>query len=476
MTLSSIGPVAVPAGEWSRYYTSPATSVGGATCASVVPATAIVGGTLGDSVYAMLRNRATGRVVSTKTLVLAGASQSLTASFDLKTDCLDADGIFRAVQGEYEVIFADAATAPYLLSNVSNAFTIVLVGAGELRDLYLGNINLRDENLLRISVEGVTGVVGGTTREVQRGGYLLRWNVTDRTLEWGDYASGDYGPPLRVPLTGAAYFARAWNHTMDQTVDLTITPTALPGGDVNGYLYVDYYTLDDGFIANQIKYAYAYVNTMLGVPIEPRLFATNLLLATTPYVESVTDAQPYRRPNVGGKPILIDLPLRRVLKLHSFGGYFRGSKTISLDPLSLTLDEFNGYIHITLGVVAGTVAGPLAAGLIMGGLGGMVNSLGQFWQFAATAGLSHLNLDEDGRMVREAVMRVAQTNVLLQVGRAQAGTATSEVFNRDGSSYSRQFSQGQYGLYSDIIGWNVQWWQQDFMRLKKRIVGIVTMI
>jgi hypothetical protein len=242
---------------------------------------------------------------------------------------------------------------------------------------------------------------------------------------------------------------------------------------VAGYLYVDYSVLDDSQIRRILKNAYAYVDTMLGVAVEPRYYATEAIRSKHPYVESATDAQPYRRMNVGGKPMIIDLPLRRVIKLHEFGGYFRGNNSIALDPPSLTVDHFNGYVHITLGVLSGTVTGPLGVGLIMGGMAGNLNSLGQFWQFAATSGLDPKENMQAIRTIREAIMRVAQTDLLLQVGRAQAGISASEVFNRDGSSYSRQFSQGQFGLYSDLIAANQAWWQTDFKALKKQVVGIV---
>ncbi len=466
MAITSITAVAVDQAEYSRYYRTPIAAVDyGLITATVTGVTGLVG----DILYVALVSPRYG-VVATKAYSLATTAQ--VATFDLDIDCLDEDGIYRAAQGSYTVVAANTADLAGV-HKASAPFLITVAHAEELKNVWLGTIPLNVEHTRSVTIEGITGVVGTTTREVQRGGYPITWDVSDRALSW------DGGPPYLVGLgVTSPIKARLWNRTLDQTIDVAIDPTAVPASDVlNGYVFVDWGQIADTKLRADLSTAYAYLITNLLVPLEPQYVCTPLLKAQYPYAVRIVDAPEFRRASGITQPTTIDLPIRRVLRLHEIGGWYGTGQSVVLSDTMLTVDAFNGSVQITPGYVPFYPAPtPLTVTGGYLGLGGGYygnRNLPGFWQFAATWGLPNLRDDSAAGTVREGILRYAAVTALLVAGRAQTSLVASEAFNRDGASYSRNYTGGQYGLYSDMIQEHLQWFGENSLKmLRRRLIGI----
>lgn len=462
MAITAIGSVSADAEEYGRYgrYTGEADT-------GVIAATVAATGADGDTVHLDLIDARRGRVVASKTTTLGGGTAS--AQFDLERDCADADGVYRARQGHYR-LRASSAPGGGGVAGQSPPLRVAIVTAAELRDRWLPTVSLTIETDLVPTVTHLAGVVGLGTRSVQRGGYPIQWRATARKLSF------DGGPEITVPPSGAAYAVDLWSRTLDQTVTLRLTPGSLPGADTLGYLFADFAEIADRQLRGWIDDGYAAAEAFATVPLEPREVCTARLRAAYPHAEEVVpgaafDAGVRRRT----RQVAITTGQRRALAVHALSGWSNGQTLVTYPAAWIGLDPFSGTILVTPGVGPDYPAPtPATAGLLgFPGAFGAPRRLEEFWQFALTHGLADLH-HGDGAALRQAVARFAAVQALLVAGRAQRGISGSDSFSRDGTSFSHDFTNGQWGIYSDYVGEHLTWlWQNMGKRLRNHVAGIM---
>lgn len=453
MAISVISSVTPDKAEYSAYYRQSSTGLDLNSMTVTVSAT----GTNGDTVYLSLMQQDTGRpVLANKTATLASGKATFT--IDIFKDCHDSDNIFRARQGYYTLVASSLADRAGVTGS-SAIFPIMAASAVEFREQWLRGIPLIDERNLLPIVQGLTGVAGFASRDVQRGGYALTWASVARTLSF------DAGPTVVVPGGGNPYNVTLWNGTLDQTVTLTVTPTAMPGTDATGYVMVDYAPYDDHMLRQHLFTSYGELEHTLNVPPEPMQAVTDALRAKYPYAERTTGYPPTYRPNASARRGLrVQLPYRLVQVLHEFGGYYGGTKVLNVPAELLALDKLNGVVNFVPSVnsvyPAPTVSGFGSFALYGTPFMGLPQVIPNFWHFSCTYGLPDLTSGYQ-RIAREFLFRYAAVNVLQLIGRGRTDILAAESFSRDGGSLSRSFTNGEWGVYSDLIAMHLNWLQDS---------------
>jgi hypothetical protein len=470
--ITAIATVTLDRQEYSRYYRNVSTLAGDM---GLIVAQVAASGQVGDDLHCWIVQRRTGRVVARKAVDLAGAVTEVT--FDLDLDCNDADGIYRATHGQYVLVASSLPlddTTGGGIALASAPFVVTPASVTELKEIWLPSTSLTLGSTIEPTVQGLAGAVGVGARDVQRGGYPLTWNATARTLAWGDTEYAGYGPAVVVPSSGPAYTVDLWNRTIDQTMTLALTPADLPGVDTLGYVMCDFPDLKDEMMRRHLDTALAEMARIAHVPLEPRLVCTRALRDSYPLAEK-KDATgvTYRASSRG---VRFSSGFRRVLAVHEVAGYANRDRVTQYGPEWVNWDDYTGEIFLQPGMsitMPTAVAGrPFGGGFAAGSAGGPIQ---QYWQFALTHGLADL-YDEAPAVARQGILRYAAIMVLLQAGHATVGVVTSSDFGRDGTNYSNAYAGGQWGVYSDMIGEHVRWFDNNVgpegRKLRHQLVGV----
>jgi hypothetical protein len=467
MAITAFTGISLDKTEYSPYYRSFTSG----SDYNLLTATITATGVDGDTVYVTLLNQDNGRPVAVKTTTLA-AGQA-TAIFDIRHDSVDLDGVFRAKLGRYAIV---AATMPLMtgVTYTSTSFPISPVPSIEIKETWLGGISLTNEQNFFPTTQGISGVVGVSTSDVVRGGYPLTWLVADRTLSF------DGGPVATIPSTGPATQITLWGPTLDQTATFTVTPAAMPSTDTTGYVMVDYGKFDDSSLQHKIAFAISNLENQLGIPVEPTQAVTDLLKLAYPYFDRIVYPATYHPPASAPRPFRFQTSCRHVEVLHQVGGYYGETQVLSVPTQVVSIDRDNGFIELVPSINAQFPA-PTVAGFGIFALYGMPymglpSVVPKFWQYALTYGLENMDTAAYGPLVREFIARTAAIDLLLLLGRAKIGILAAESFSRDGGSISRSYSNGQYGLYSDLILSHMQWLQTTGASLRRKLAGIVVSV
>lgn len=467
MAITAFSAITLDKDEYSPYYRA---SLMGLDY-GVINATINAIGVNGDIVYVALVNQENMRKVATTSAVLNNGVA--VATFTIRHDAVDTDGVFRAKQGLY-TIWAGVAADFTGLTYVSAQFPILPVPAIELKEIWLAGISLLDERNPSPQVQGLSGVTGLRVSDVQRGGYPLLWTNATRSLSF------DNGPAAIIPSTGPATSYTLWNETMDQTITVLVNPTQVPAADTTGYIMVDYMPLADEFLRNQLRFAYTRLANQLSIPPEPLQAATDQIKSAYPNYDVDAWAATYHPPSSARRPVRFQTDVRRVQVLHEVGGYYGETKVLTIPSQIVSIDRNNGFIELVPSIngqfPAPTVAGFGIFAMYNMPYMGLPSVVPKFWQYCVTYGLENMDVNPYGSMAREYIARAATVEVLLLLGRAKISYLAGESFARDGGSISRSFTNGQYGVYSDIIGAHLQWLQTNGASLKRKITGILVSV
>lgn len=464
--ITAISNVVTDRPEYSRYYPL---SLEGENY-SIINVTGTVAGAAGDTVHLSLVKDQTGRFVTKKTALL-GSSGTVPVAFtiDLAKDCFDADGIYWATQGTYTVTLSTLVDGAGIAAK-SAVFYIMAVSSVEMREQHLKAVPLVDMNILYPRVRSdLTGVTGVSVRDVQRGGYELTWDHTTRELSFAN------GPAEVIPGSGTVT-VDLWDETMDQTITVKVVAASLPVASVDSYVFVDGKPITDAALRGYLEEGYAFMEKFLQIPLEPKLVVTSGLADDYPLHEKIVDS-PSFRPSKTGALSKVPLGLRRVIKVHGINGWLNGIQQAYPPAGWVRLDEINGLVSFVPDMSTGIYPAPMLTGYggfsTYGGYAGFGRTLPHYWQFAATYGLRNLDSTGYAATAREGVMHYAVIHALLVAGRAQAGILSAVSVSRDGASLNKQYTSGQFGVYSDIIMNYSQWFTENGPSLKQQIIGVV---
>jgi hypothetical protein len=494
MTITGFSGCTTDRKEYGRYARS--TSKG--DLGKVVVTGTGIEGLQGDPVVYSLIHQTSGRVVARAVQNYDAVMSDHNAhTFDLE-DCVDEDGIYRAIRGVYVARVAALTDPPYLAPTVyadSTPFHIRVVTAAELRDRWLFGVRLADYNRLAAEVSNIPGVAIDGSTGIQEGGYPLRWRVADRSLAFGSDVGGipAYGPAQAgIPVTGRNSYT-LWNDSLDGYIQIDVDSPALPVADADGYALLRPAELSDDDLGRHLDDAAETWQAVvsLAVPIEPWTIGTALAAAALqadeanhperpklPLDRKGVSPAPWRDQKVGRRGPVVQLPGRRITKLHFLAGFYNVSKVLEFDIHDWwTVDEYNGTAHFVPSLSARLPAGPLLVPLGIGGAlyGGSMflsNYVPNFWHFAFTHGLDDLHYGP-GAALRQAIAREALIPIYLLAGRAAQSVYASESFNRDGVGLSREYSSGQVGVYSAEIAGHDAWVKANQATIAKQIHGII---
>jgi hypothetical protein len=501
MTITAFSGCRTDRSEYGRY----ARSTGRGDLTKITVTATGIDGDPGDIVVYSLVNQASGRVIARAEQSYDSAlSDENSVTFAIE-DCVDEWGIFRAVRGVYVARVAHLTTPAYLEPTVyadSAPFRIRVVTAAELRDRWLFGVRLGDYNRLVADDTGIPGVAITGATGIQEGGYPLRWHVADRSLAFGSEVGGipAYGPPQAgIPASGTHDFV-LWNDALDGYVFVRVDAAALPATDVEGGIgggvaLLRPAELTDDDLGRHLDIAAERWQAIvsLAVPIEPWTVGTTLAQAAIRAVEANDPARaklPFDRAGVSPEPWrdskarqgpTIQLPGRRVKRLHFLAGYYNTGRVLDFDIADWwTLDEYNGNAHFVPNLSARLPAGPILIPLGVGGAmyGGTLfarDYVPNFWHFAFTHGLDDLRHGA-GALLREAIAREALVPIYLLAGRAAQSVYASESFNRDGVGLQRAYSAGQMGVYSGEILAHDAWVKANQSGIAKQIHGIIVQV
>lgn len=485
MAVTAIGEVSVDRTEYSRYWRWGQEGDQGVIR---VTATGIVRDNPNDPLVFQIIAVNTGRVVAERSLTTAGSE--VTTGFDLETDCKDADGIYRAIHGRYYARVGPPSPDPLTpVGGVeSRDFPVRLVAVSELKSKYLAGISLRDERRLVAGDTRIPGVTIVVAEGIQEGGYTLDYTPSPPNLVLHS-TRGDLGGPPMLLVQGRDDL---WNTEMDGYLTVQVDLAALPTTARTGFALLKPATLDDETIGGHVDAAVETWQALVGLscPLEPWTVGTEASAAAVaktnvgkwPRDQVVFDRvgvapEPWDSPKVTSRGPVIQLPGRRVLKLHHLGGYYNQTNVLEFDTLTwLVVDQYNG--NLSLVPSAGSIY-PAALGLMRSWgtslatapWGVVSDHVDNFWHYSYTHGLGDLWRGH-GAVVREGIARQASMMTLLLAGRAAQGVYASESVNRDGVSLSRQYTGGQMGVYSAEIGAHDAWIKDRASRVRKGLIGI----
>lgn len=498
MTLREVAAVTTDRQEYGRYARH--TSQG--DLGKIVVTGHGIDGDPGDPLVFTLTNGRTGRVIARKVIAYdPELDDEESVTFDLETDCLDEFSVYRAAHGVYFARVAELTSPTYTPPDVftdSDPFAIRIVTSVELQDRWLFGVDLTDGRHLIADDTDIPGVTVTAAHGIQEGGYPLQYVASTKKLRLGQQIAGQvfYGPPATLEAGKTEYVV--WSYTLDGWITVRAIWASLPSsGTTAGYALLRPASLASGALGlsgalgvHLDNAAEAWQSVVgLTVPLEPWTVGTDIMvawyaawqaehpdLARIVFDRTGLSPENWNDPKTRSRGPVIQLPGRRILKLHRLNGFYNSSPVLTIDTDSWWVtDPYNGNVSIVPSISARLPAGPTLTSfstLFGTGFAWSGSYVANFWQFAFTHGLKDLWLGA-GVLIREAIARSALLPIYLQAGRAAQGIYASENFNRDGVSLSRQYTSGQMGLYSGEIAQHDAWVKANESRIKRQIVGIV---
>lgn len=435
--------VRVSGSEFSRYYPP----------LDLIKATASTDANVGTVVtFTLVREDGYGTVATKTGTVASGLA---TATFDLKTDCEDTGGVYRAKQGIYHV----TATITGPQSANSSSFYIMIVSVHELKFKYLRGVSLLAADIVQAQnapFAALPGIEIVNTSETQfKGIFILAWGGTGTpTLSW------DGGVASTIDMAQSAMNVVLVNSKRNAYIEVLVTPPDLPAGIVNQDVILDSAEVEDDVLRSFLIDAYQDIQGRLFVALEPSTFDSDRPTdagydATTPFADEYTDPLSYYRDSQFPADKFLSLRFPHPWILHSgvkrLQFFFNSSKvaTINVTDWVVNMTRANSGLVEFVPKVAATLiftwfATPALAFLTRW------STVPSAWHYRLDAGLPDLSKDGRGR-VRVAVARRAAIEALVLAGLAAAPGYTSESTSKDGVSQSRSYASGPGGMYSQII-------------------------
>lgn len=450
--------------------------------ARVITATLTATGTPGDTVYTSLRHRHTARMVHTIAHTLTSPTQTLTHTTDLETDADDADGIYRALSGDYAIVAQDtdpALAALPTIRTVSPTFPIVLVLPQTVRAQWLRGAQLRDETRLTATstLPGLT-IADMDARDMEPGDYAIVHDAAAHTLTWHHTPIGIDGPPVPYSPT-ATQTLTLWNGTRDQALDTTADGATLAAQPTGEYaVSLRYAPLADADIARHIQDATAALQLAIGrTGIEPRQHCTTLLAPQFPHADDRHfPPRPYSSDDMEGMIVpAIDVGVRRIIAVHAATGKLASQDVLTL-PGTWTTGGNSLSSVLYLLPVATSVGYAYTQPAPVPAFGypysyGMARTIPAYWHFCLTAGLPDL-WDALGQTIRAHIARDAAARTLLALSRTTLGALQSDAFSRDGISAQRAVTMGQGGVYGSEIAAHLDALEKERATIVRRVAGL----
>lgn len=416
------------------------------------------------------------RTIMTRAVVATTADvakNSVSCSFQLGIDDLDADGIARAISGQYNAVVGPTAS-PLVKWVATSNIVITLVPIAEIRHDWCYGAPLRASEVLmpRFQPRLITGVtvdeVSAETMPSPKS-LVLTYTSGTWTLRWD---GGAINTILPIKTQYILMDEIDTNYIM-----VTVDPTLLPTSNITEKLLISPQEMSDEMLTRRINNATNSVESMLGFALEPHLYTTMPLFPGQvsehnrlyDHWDRVGRPVDYIVPTDGYAWPSFRLPYQWCIKMHNLYGFHSVDKIIEIegDWWNSTIDRMNGYVTLIPALASfarwTVYTHPMLAPFFMH------RNIASFWQYNATFGLP--DLQEEGRsVVREAIARMGAASILVEASRAYQGGLGSESTSRDGVSNSRSFNPG--GPYASTIQQHQQWLQVEIPRIKFKIGGV----
>ena len=409
-------------------------------------------------------------VVQTNTIPLSNFSGStVTTTFDIRA-AQDLNGFVNArhsmVEGDYSIVVT--TTTPGVTAQANTTVSIITVEEMKQRWCYGAPLIAYEQLAPKLQPQLVTGVtITATGFGTARGLYPLIYTPgTPATLQWGNSTAITLNPTI----TQYVLYDQAGNN-----VTVKINFASLPVSATTENIFLDYNTISDQWILQQIIQTTADIERGLMTYLEPtHVVARNFLqfTANPPTIYDVIgEGIPFYKYNEEMRWLNIETPYVNILKIINIAGFFNQQLTVTIPLEWITYDTRNGIVQLVPTNFA--VLDWLFLGAAFYAFFIQNNYVPNFWSFDLLCGLRE-GPQED---VRAYIAMCAAIIILAQVGMARypAGV-TSYSVGRDGVSESASLIPGVYRAlieqYEGAIGrMPGQMYDRMLIKLRSKYAG-----
>lgn len=406
-------------------------------------------------------------------------TSTISCSFTVGVDDLDATFIPRAIHGKYRV----EVSYGVLVWTTPSPIAISILTSREIRSDWCFGMTLKAMEILSLKFQPrmITGLtVNEISSMVIPGIKTLTLVYTAPvapvvtpvwTLAW------DQGTPAII-TTLEKQQVLLLDETNINYVLADVTPTLLPRAGVVENVLVAEQSMSDDLIQTRISYAINSAESLLGFALEPYIITT-LPRRQSQRIEKRAQQDFWDRI---GRPVdfipqvdvsqwpTFRLPHQWCNRLDSLYGYHSTDKivNVSSDWYESTIDRMTGLVTLVPSINSFTMwqvyTHPMLAPFYTR------YAIPAFWQYTGTFGLPDM-FGEGRALVRELIARIAAISILTEAGRAYQGGIGGESTSRDGLSSSRQFNAG--GPYASTIQAHQQWVEKEAPRIKTKLGGLL---
>ena len=410
-------------------------------------------------------------VVQTNIINLSNFSgTTVTTTFDVRA-AQDANGFINArhsmVEGDYNIIAT--TTTQGVTAQANTTVTIMTVEEMKQRWCYGAPLIAFEQLMPKLQPQLVTGVTIKTVGfGTARGLYPLVYTPgSPATLQWGNSTPITLNPAI----TQYVLYDQAGNN-----VTISVNFASLPVSTTTENIFLDYNTISDQWILQQIIQTTADVERGLMTYLEPtHVVARNFLQFTNnpPTIyDIISEGVPFYKYNEEMRWLTIETPFVNILKINTIAGFFNQQQTVVIPLDWITYDTRNGLVQLVPTNFA--VLDWLFLGAAFYAFFIQNNYVPNFWSFDVICGLRE-GVFED---IRAYIAMCAACIVLAQVGMARypAGV-TSYSVGRDGVSESASLIPGVYrqliDQYENAIGrMPGQMYDRMLIKLRTKYAGL----
>jgi len=443
-----------------------------------VTATCLIQGAEAGDTFALSLVRMDGYGIVWTTNVTLSAGQTTYTQVIPLSDCTDVDGINVARHGLYQV---QAAGATGISGTVASpTFRVSVVTTDEMRSVWLNGVNLWSTSQVGVvrQPQIVTGVTVERVPDYHlKGVYTLVYKANPQTLSWNG------GATVTVPA-GVSRLSLL-DASNEQFIEVKTVSQLMPAADTQENLIVDDLPITTETVQRLLDYGQNGVEQKIWFFAEPTYVATDPnTLAQGPETNVLTGwadvtAIPvsYYRPKDFMRWMSVQMPYKRLVKVHNLTGYFNSTLTLDITLDWIVWNEMNGELELVPSNGA-IVTWQFYESAMLQFLF-IYNHIPSFWHYWITSGLR--TLDGDYAIVREAIAKRGALDLIKQAGLSYAGGAKSRRISRDqvvedvafeegfpGASLAREYRRW---LYGDDQGRN-----SNLIAIRKRFGGLTATV
>lgn len=421
-----------------------------------------------DCTVSLVRSDAYGTLASH---IIHNVGASFRTDFDLNSNEMqDADGINRAIQGDYTIVVTLADTTTQSLP-----ITVSICSVNELRNRWLYGLTTLSSEIILPRIQPRKMPVKFITMSPAYVKDVYDLVYTTSPVPTLSFAGGP--AQILTPFSGVQELLLLDQRQADW-VQVKVDTFSLPLMDVTETLIIDQAQLQDEDFIQMARYATGWVEAKLGFLVEPHLCISERLVKKFPKYEKLLDGATFYDDfnNSTGVFPDISLPLQQLQVVKELEGWYNQNPVLTVPKVWIQSGpRAQGNIELvpTSGQASALVwqSFPFAFATMQTRL------VPGFWQYAVIAGLRDLTGDKS--IVREAIAKKAGIDLALFAATAYKAGISSQSTSRDNISISTSYTAS--AMYSTFAHLTIPWgdWLDKNIPVARRKIGgipVVTMV